>query len=75
MVRRSEDFFVPTGSSELQAGDQLLVISDKDAEASYRHITDEAEEEALWRAEMRRKAKVRMERVASWLHLRAKQQK
>lgn len=75
MVRRSEDFFVPTGSSELQAGDQLLVISDKDAEASYRHITDEAEEEAVWRAEMRRKAKVRMERVASWLHLRAKQQK
>ncbi|MCQ2346552.1 MAG: potassium/proton antiporter [Paludibacteraceae bacterium] len=34
MVRRNEEFFVPTGSSELQEGDQLLVIADKDAEAA-----------------------------------------
>lgn len=53
MVRRGEDFFVPTGSSELQAGDQLLVISDTDAEATYKQMTNEAEEDALWRAQMR----------------------
>jgi len=35
MVRRGEDFFVPTGASELAVGDQLLVIRDKDAEATY----------------------------------------
>ena len=52
MVRRGEDFFVPTGSSELKLGDQLLVISDKDAQATYQHMIDDAEEEALWRAEM-----------------------
>jgi len=67
MVRRGEDFFVPTGASELQVGDQLLVISDKDAEDAYKHMTDEAEEEALWRAEVRRKAKERFEKATAWL--------
>lgn len=68
MVRRGEDFFVPTGVSELQAGDQLLVISDKDAEASYRHMASEAEEEALWRAEVRRKARDRFYHLTAWMH-------
>ena len=68
MVRRNEDFFIPTGSSELQAGDQLLVISDHDANAAYRHLTDEAEEEAQWRAEMRAKARARWLRATKWMH-------
>jgi cell volume regulation protein A len=68
MVRRGEDFFVPTGISELQVGDQLLVISDKDAEATYRHMTDEAEEEAQWREEMKRKARERIDRATAWMH-------
>jgi cell volume regulation protein A len=63
MVRRGEDFFVPTGSSELQAGDQLLVISDTDAEATYKQMTNEAEEDALWRAEMREKIRKRFSRL------------
>ena len=67
MVRRGEDFFVPTGTSELQQGDQLLVISDKDAEDAYKHMTDEAEEEAQWRAEVRRKAKERWLRATRWM--------
>lgn len=67
MVRRGEDFFVPTGNSELQPGDQLLVISDQDAEATYRHITDEAEEEALWRAEMRHQMRERLDRLTQWM--------
>ena len=67
MVRRGEDFFVPTGASELQVGDQLLVISDKDAEASYKQMTDAAEEEALWRADMRRRARNRFDRMFTWM--------
>ena len=63
MVRRGEDFFIPTGESELQVGDQLLVISDQDANDAYRHMTDEAEEEAMWRAQVRAKARARMEKV------------
>ena len=66
MVRRGEDFFVPTGASELQVGDRLLVISDTDAEATYKQMTDEAEEDALWRAEMRAKIKARIERLVTW---------
>ena len=68
MVRRGEDFFVPTGISELQVGDQLLVISDKDAEATYRHMADEAEEEVQWREEMKRKARERIDRATAWMH-------
>jgi len=41
MARRDENFFVPTGDTELQIGDQLLVISDKNAE----QVAQEAEEE------------------------------
>lgn len=66
MVRRGEDFFVPTGASVLEKGDQLLVISDIDAEASYKHMTDEAEEEALWRAHVKASMKRRMERLFTW---------
>ncbi len=49
MVRRGEDFFVPTGNSELEVGDQLLVITDNDAmlAAQYREET-EAEESTHW---------------------------
>jgi len=67
MVRRGEDFFIPTGTSVLEVGDQLLVIRDKDAEASYKQMTDEAEEEALWRAEMREKAHKRWLRATQWM--------
>ena len=67
MVRRGEDFFVPTGASELQVGDQLLVISDKDAEATYKQMTNEAEEEALWRAEVKRKARARLDKLTAWM--------
>ena len=68
MVRRGEDFFVPTGASELAIGDQLLVISDKDAEATYKHMTDEAEEDALWREEMRQHIRERFNRLTAWMH-------
>lgn len=68
MVRRGEDFFIPTGSSELQVGDQLLVISDHDANAAYRHLADEAEEEAQWRANMKAKAKRRWLKATAWMH-------
>ena len=67
MVRRGEDFFIPTGSSVLEKGDQLLVISDKDAEATYKHITDEAEEDALWRAEVRANMRKRFDRAFAWM--------
>ena len=70
MVRRNEDFFIPTGSSELQIGDQLLVISDQDAEATYKQMTNEAEEEALWRAEMKHKAKERWIKATKWMRHR-----
>ena len=45
MVRRGEDFFVPTGQSKLEIGDQLLVITDNDAmlAAQYREDTEEEE--------------------------------
>lgn len=71
MVRRGEDFFIPTGSSTLEIGDQLLVISDQDAEASFKHIADEAEEEAIWRENMRQEWKRRMDRLAAWLRERS----
>ncbi len=67
MVRRGEDFFIPTGSSVLEKGDQLLVISDKDAEATYKHITDEAEEDALWRSEVRANMRKRFDRAFAWM--------
>lgn len=66
MVRRGEDFFVPTGSSSLAVGDQLLVIRDKDAEATFKQMTNEAEEEAQWREEIRAKAKARLDRITAW---------
>ena len=70
MVRRGEDFFVPTGASELQLGDQLLVISDKDAAATYRHMIDDAEEEAQWREQMRRNMRERFDRMTAWMRIR-----
>ena len=68
MVRREEDFFVPTGESELHVGDQLLVISDQDAQATYKQMTDEAEEEAIWRAQMKTKIRNRFYRLTEWMH-------
>ena len=67
MVRRGEDFFVPTGDSELKKGDQLLVISDQDAEETYKHMMSDAEEEAQWRAGIRRKARERFDRATAWM--------
>jgi len=68
MVRRGEDFFVPTGASTLELGDQLLVISDKDAQATYQHMIDDAEEDALWRAEVRQHMRDRFLRMTAWMH-------
>lgn len=49
MVRRGEDFFVPTGSSSLEVGDQLLVITDNDAAiAAHYREAEEAEEQQHW---------------------------
>ena len=45
MVRRGEDFFVPTGVSELEVGDQLLMISDSAAEATEQYMEDSTAEE------------------------------
>lgn len=45
MVRRGEDFFVPTGQSELQSGDQLLVLTDNDVEMANRYKQEEQAEE------------------------------
>ncbi len=72
MVRRGEDFFVPTGSSELQIGDQLLVISDKDAQATYQHMIDDAEEEALWREAFRLRVRERFDRMFAWMKVKGK---
>lgn len=70
MVRRGEDFFVPTGSSELQLGDQLLVISDKDAQATYQHMVDDAEEEAKWREDFLRNVRERFDRMFAWMRVK-----
>ena len=40
MVRRNEEFFVPTGESELEVGDQLLIISDSAANATEQYVED-----------------------------------
>ena len=72
MVRRGEDFFVPTGSSELQIGDQLLVISDKDAQATYQHMIDDAEEEALWREAFHLRMRERFDRMFAWMKVKGK---
>lgn len=75
MVRRGEDFFVPTGASQLEVGDQLLVISDKDAEATFKQMTNEAEEEAIWRAQMKQKARERIDHLTEWLRQRKEKTK
>lgn len=49
MVRRGEDFFVPTGQSELQDSDQLLLITDDDAALAEKYMTEERKvEENSW---------------------------
>ncbi len=40
MVRRDEDFFVPTGASILEVGDKLLIISDQEAQATEQKIEE-----------------------------------
>ena len=45
MVRRGEDFFVPTGQSELHEGDQLLVLTDNDVEMANRYKEEEQAQE------------------------------
>lgn len=44
MVRRDDTFFVPTGDTELQLGDQLLVISDNNAQKAVQEREDEEAE-------------------------------
>lgn len=49
LVRRGEDFFVPTGQSEMEVGDQMLVITDDDvAVATKYREEEEIEEERHW---------------------------
>ena len=53
MVRRGEDFFVPSGNSELLAGDQLLVITDNDVEMARQYqMEKEEEEQSYWNIRM-----------------------
>ena len=53
LVRRGEDFFVPTGTSELEVGDQLLIITDDDAALANRYRAEEAEQEGKeWRMQL-----------------------
>ncbi|MBQ0136718.1 MAG: potassium/proton antiporter [Bacteroidales bacterium] len=44
MARRGENFFVPTGSTELQVGDKLLVISDGNAKQVVQEMEEEEEQ-------------------------------
>ena len=44
MVRRGESFFVPKGDTELQVGDQLLVIADSNARKVVEKIEEEEEQ-------------------------------
>ena len=44
MVRRDDTFFVPTGDTELKLGDQLLVISDNNAQKVVQEREDEEAE-------------------------------
>ena len=44
MVRRGENFFIPTGTTELRLKDQLLIISDHDATEA-KKAQEKAEEE------------------------------
>ena len=41
MVRRGDSYFVPTGQTELQIGDYLLVISDDDSQKAIQEMEDE----------------------------------
>lgn len=73
MVRRGEDFFIPTGASVLQPGDQLLVISDQDATEAYEQMTNAAEEEAQWREEVRERARERFVKATHWMAAKREQ--
>lgn len=44
MVRRADTFFVPTGDTELQLGDHLLVISDNNASKVVQEMEEEEQE-------------------------------
>ena len=44
MVRREETFFVPTGQTELQVGDHILLISENNAEQVVQELEDEKAE-------------------------------
>ncbi len=47
MVKRGQQFFVPTGSSVLHAGDQLLIITDNDE--TLRETYQQIDKRRLWR--------------------------
>lgn len=53
MVRRGEDFFVPAGTSELEVGDQLLVITDDDAMLNKQFLDEEKQrDEDSWHVQI-----------------------
>ena len=47
----------------------------EDAQATYQHMIDDAEEDALWREEMRRNARERFDRATAWMHKKKNNQK
>lgn len=49
MVRRDEDFIVPTGKTQLEVGDQLLTITDQALEEA--HVRQEEEDDIELRSE------------------------
>jgi hypothetical protein len=44
LVRRGQSFFVPTGTSELNIGDLLLLITDDAAELSQRYMEHDTQD-------------------------------
>lgn len=53
MVRRGESFFVPLGETELEVGDQLLIITDDDAMLAQQYMAEENAREANdWRVQL-----------------------
>lgn len=69
MVRRGEDFFVPTGQSELQVGDQLLVLTDNDVEMANQYkAAEEEQQNNLWNIQLISNTRSFVVRV--WEHIR-----
>lgn len=56
LVRRGESFFVPTGTSELQVGDLLLLITDDAAAISQRYMKYDTQDIFQWVVDTGKKA-------------------